>query len=154
MKRHVAVYLEDDELARFQREADRRRISLSRHLKERLTEPPAGDGQIDPAAFVQPTLAANEKILERTVRIAVARELKPIVEHLNLLTAMLDRFALSILIHTPELPEAQKKQAIASGKRRHQGWRTEVEEVLRETGLIEESPADENRNGVGDGAHA
>lgn len=153
MKRHVAVYLENDELARFQREADRRRISLSRYLKERLTEAP-GDGLIEPAALRQPPLAANEKALEKTVRAAVARELKPVVEHLDLLAAMLDRFALSMLIHTAEIPEVQKKQAIASGKRRHQGWRTEVEEVLKETGLIGDSSADEDRGSVGNGAQA
>jgi hypothetical protein len=154
MKRHVAVYLESDELARFQREADRRRISLSRYLKERLTEPPSGDEQIEPTMLTQSSPAANEKLVEKTVRAAVARELKPIVEHLNLLAAMLDRFALSMLIHTPEIPEAQKKQAIASGKRRHLGWRTEVEEMLKETGLVEDSSADEDRSGAGNGAHA
>ena len=154
MKRHVAVYLENDELARFQREADRRRISLSRYLKERLTEPPAGGDQIEAAALMHPPLATNEKALEKTVRAAVARELKPVVEHLDLLAAMLDQFALSMLIHTAEIPEAQKKQAIASGKRRHQGWRTEVEEVLKETGLIEDSSADEDRGSAGNGAHA
>ena len=60
------------------------------------------------------------------------RELRPCVNQLNLLTAMLDQFALSVLMNLPELAEAQKPQAIAAGRRRHQGWREAVAELLQE----------------------
>ena len=47
-----------------------------------------------------------------------------------MLLAMLDQFALSMLTHLPEIPEAQREQALASGERRHHGWRLEVEETI------------------------
>jgi hypothetical protein len=37
-----------------------------------------------------------------------------------------------MLSHLPEIPEGQRKQALASGARRHRGWRAEVEETLRQ----------------------
>jgi hypothetical protein len=36
-----------------------------------------------------------------------------------------------MLSHLPEIPEAQRKAALASGQRRHRGWRAEVEETLK-----------------------
>ena len=50
---------------------------------------------------------------------------------LTTLLTMLDQFALSMLSHLPEIPEAQRKTALASGQRRHRGWRAEVEETLK-----------------------
>ncbi len=48
------------------------------------------------------------------------------------LLTMIDQFALSMLSHLPEIPEGQRKQALSSGQRRHRGWRTEVEETLKQ----------------------
>ena len=49
-----------------------------------------------------------------------------------MLLSMLDQFALSMLTHLPEIPEAQHEQALASGERRHRGWRLEVEDSFRQ----------------------
>jgi hypothetical protein len=135
MKHHVAVYLENGELTEFKREAARRRISLSRYLKERLLE--SADAVPQPGAAAAP---ADEKALDKIVRTAVLRELKPLAGQLNLLTAMLDQFALSVLINLPELAEAQRQSAITAGRRRHQGWRTAVSELMEE-GLPQHSAA-------------
>lgn len=43
---------------------------------------------------------------------------------------MLDRFVLSAPVHTPEVPETNRSQAIASGDRRYANWRKEVEKAL------------------------
>lgn len=136
MKRHVAVYLEDGELMEFRREASRRRISLSRYLKERLIETAESSASQQRAAGSP----VDEKNFEKMVRTTVLRELRPCVNQLNLLTAMLDQFALSVLMNLPELAEAQKPQAIAAGRRRHQGWREAVAELIQEN--LPQSAAD------------
>jgi hypothetical protein len=43
---------------------------------------------------------------------------------------MLDRFVLSALVHTPEVPEANRSKAVASGERRYANWRQAVEKAL------------------------
>jgi hypothetical protein len=61
---------------------------------------------------------------------------------------MIDQFALSMLSHLPEIPEAQRKQALTSGQRRHRGLRAEVEETLKR--MEEPAPAQKrsaDRNG-------
>lgn len=143
MKRHVAVYLEDAEIARLRSEAAKRRISLSRHLKERLTDSPVSDvsEESGPAPL-------DEKALERAVRAALMREVKAMAGQMNLLTAMLDQLALSLLINLPEIVEAHKQQAITAGKRRHQGWRAAVEELLREAGTETALPSSAATNGA------
>jgi len=50
------------------------------------------------------------------------------------LTAMLDRFVLSALVHIPEVPEASRPKSVASGERRYANWRQAVEEALDSNG--------------------
>jgi hypothetical protein len=45
---------------------------------------------------------------------------------------MIDRFALTALIHAPEVPTELREGAIASGNRRYHKWRRSVEELLRD----------------------
>ena len=47
---------------------------------------------------------------------------RPVAEKLRTLIVMLDQFALNALIHLPEIPGRQKKQALAAGERRHRDW--------------------------------
>jgi hypothetical protein len=105
MKHHVAVYLE-----------------------ERLVETGESPASQRGAAVA----LIDEKNLDKIVRAAVLRELRPFVNQLNLLTAMLDQIALSVLMNLPEIAEAQKPQAIAAGRWRHQGWRESVAELMQE----------------------
>ena len=64
---------------------------------------------------------------------------------LTTLLAMIDQFALSMLSHLPEIPEAQRKQALASGQRRRRGLRAEVEETLKRM----EEPVPAQKSGAG-----
>jgi hypothetical protein len=43
---------------------------------------------------------------------------------------MLDQFARTMLIHTPEIPHDQQNSAGESGERRHRNWRRMVAEIL------------------------
>ena len=70
-----------------------------------------------------------------------------------MLLAMLDQFALSMLTHLPEIPEAQRERALASGERRHHGWRLEVEDTIKQmesagaNGKKPVASSDESQNG-------
>ncbi len=62
-------------------------------------------------------------------------------------------FALSMLTHLPEIPEAQRERALASGERRHHGWRLEVEDTIKQmesagaNGNKPVASSDESQNG-------
>jgi hypothetical protein len=120
--------MSDDEFTRLRDEADERGITLSRYIKERLFQVNGGSG----LTFSDATLAATEKRIIEASRASITQSLKPIAQQLTTLLAMIDQFALSTLSHLPEIPETQRKQALTSGQRRHRGWRTEVEETLKQ----------------------
>lgn len=128
MRRQVTAYLSDEEFVRLRGEVDERGITLSRYIKERLFQS-EGTSRL---TFSDTTLAAAEKRIVDASRTSTAQNLKPIAQELTTLLAMVDQFALSMLSHLPEIPEAQRKQALASGVRRHRGWRAEVEETLKQ----------------------
>jgi hypothetical protein len=142
----------EEDFARLKREAEERRISLSRHIKECLLEPPRSlDSEAGAAALSAAEMAAFEKRIIDANRAAIVRSHRPIIEQLNTLVAMLDQFVLSALIHLPEIPEAQRQQAMAAGERRHRGWRLEVEDLLKQMAR----PARSNGANVADnGVHA
>ena len=128
MRRQVTAYLSEEDFTKLRDEAEERGITLSRYIKERLFQSDGGGG----LTFSDAMLAATEKRIVEAHRAAVAQSLKPIGQQITTLLAMLDQFALSMLSHLPEIPEAQRKQALASGARRHRGWRAEVEETLKQ----------------------
>ena len=127
MRRQVTAYLSEEEFVRLRDEADERGITLSRYIKERLFQSDGGG-----LTFSDAQLAAAENRIIEAGRISAIQSQKPITQQLTTLLAMLDQFALSMLSHLPEIPEAQRKQALASGARRHRGWRAEVEETLKQ----------------------
>ena len=57
-----------------------------------------------------------------------------------MLLAMLDQFALSMLTHLPEIPEAQREQALATEPRRHRGLRARSRRQLQTHGSRRERP--------------
>ena len=128
MRRQVTAYLSEEEFVRLRGEADERGITLSRYIKERLFQTEGTGG----LTFSDAALAAAEKRIIEANRTSTAQNLKPIAQQLTTLLAMVDQFALSMLSHLPEIPEAQRKQALVSGVRRHRGWRAEVEETLKQ----------------------
>jgi hypothetical protein len=129
VRRQLTTYVSEEEFHRLREEADERRITLSRHVKERLFQFEGGSG----LTFSDAALAAAEKRIIQANR-ASTEKLKPLAHQLTTLLAMIDQFALSMLSHLPEIPETQRKQALASGQRRHRGLRAEVEETLKRMG--------------------
>ncbi|MGO9267991.1 MAG: hypothetical protein ACLQBA_24390 [Candidatus Binataceae bacterium] len=128
MRRQVTAYISDEDFGRLREEAEGRGITLSRYIKERLFQTEGTGG----LTYSDATLAATEKRIIEAQRAAVAQSLRPLAQQLTTLLAMLDQFALSMLSHLPEIPEAQRKPALASGQRRHRGWRAEVQETLKQ----------------------
>ncbi|MGH7002012.1 MAG: hypothetical protein ACREEA_10945 [Stellaceae bacterium] len=139
MRRQLTAYLSEEEFHRLRDEADERGITLSRYVKERLFHGEAGAG----LTLSDAMLAATEKRIVQAMRSAGAESLKPLAHQLKTLLTMLDHFALSMLSHLPEIPEAQRKPALVSGQRRHRGWRAEVEETLKRM----DQPVPTQRNG-------
>lgn len=127
MRRQLTAYVSDDEFNQLRTDAEERGISLSRYIKERLVQSTGRAGM----ALSDAKLAATEKKIIDANRTGLTQALKPIHQQLTMLLTMVDQFALSMLIHSPEIPESQRKQAIAAGERRHRGWRAEVEESLK-----------------------
>ena len=118
----VVMYVTADELARIRQEAARRRISLSRYAKERLT-PSIQDEDDSGAAAAQRLAGSMRKTLtERTDGLA---------DYLRTLIVMLDQLVRSTLTHLPEISESQKERVLASGERRYRDWQQEVEGLLR-----------------------
>ena len=130
MRRQLTAYLSEEEYQRLRDEADQRGVTLSRFVKERLF---VSDGKAS-HCFSDAALAALEKRIINGNRSVAAEGLKPIAQQLTTALAMIDQFVLSALIHLPEIPEEERKEALASGERRHAGWRAEVEEILHRAG--------------------
>lgn len=147
MRRQVAAYVTDEEFNRLHSEAEERGISLSRYVKERLVQ---SDGRTG-LTLSDARLAASEKRIIEANRTSITQSMKPLTQQLITLLTMLDQFALSMLSHMPEIPEAHRKQALVAGERRHRGWKAEVEEILRRM----EPPASVGKNGSShNGDHA
>jgi alkanesulfonate monooxygenase SsuD/methylene tetrahydromethanopterin reductase-like flavin-dependent oxidoreductase (luciferase family) len=149
MRPRVVVYVTAEELTQLRREAARRRLSLSRYMKERLT-PLQNEGATS-TLHDSAVPMLSEKRLAEIVRGAVIGDGRPVAEQLRTLIVMLDQFVLSAFSHLPEIPEAQKKQAQAMGGRRHRDWQHEVEDILRQ---LRGESAEDRHTAAGNGAHA
>jgi hypothetical protein len=130
--RAVACYLTEPEADAMKRAAAACNLSLSRYLRQCLlhyqklmTEQP-GLG----SAAVSIPLAETEQRLSRSID-TQSKRITKIHERLQILLAMVDRFALTALIHAPEVPAELRQAAIASGNRRYHNWRRAVEELLQ-----------------------
>jgi len=152
MRRQVATYLNEEEFQQLARQAAGRKVSLSRHVKERLLRVDDGSGaETEAEVIAEAMVTAAERRLADGVDRSIARALKPLAQRLGSITAMLDQFALTMLINTPEIAESRKEQAIAAGERRHRGWQRAVQQLLME--MQPEAGASDNQAN-GDGAHA
>ena len=131
--RAVACYLTEPEADAIKRAAAACNLSLSRYLRQCLlhyqklmTEQPA----LASTAISIP-LAETEQRLSRSID-TQSKRITKIHERLQILLGMVDRFALTALIHAPEVPAELREAAIASGNRRYHNWRRAVEELLRD----------------------
>jgi hypothetical protein len=152
MRRQVATYLNEEEFHQLSRQAAGRKVSLSRHVKERLLRVEGGSGaETEAEVIAEAIVTAAERRLADGVDRSIARALKPLAQRLGSITAMLDQFALTMLINTPEVAESRKEQAIAAGERRHRGWKRAVEQLLLE---IHPEVVVSDNLANGNGAHA
>jgi len=128
LRRQLTAYVGDDDFARLKEDADAVGLSLSRYIQERLVQ---SNGRAA-VSLSESKLAATEKKIIDTNRTYIAQAIRPLSKQVTMLLAMLDQFALSMLTHLPEIPEAQRERALASGERRHHGWRLEVEDTIKQ----------------------
>ncbi len=110
MKPKLTVYVTDEELAQFRREAARRRLSLSRYLKERFL-PIESDPRPDTASL-GPEM---EKRVADTVRRAADAQSRKLLDQISTLIVMVDQLAARTL-----------------GEAHHQDWQQQVETLVRE----------------------
>jgi hypothetical protein len=128
LRRQLTAYVSGDDFARLKEEAEAFCRSLSCYIQERLVQ---SNGRAA-VSLSESKLAATEKKIIDTNRTYIAQAIRPLSKQVTMLLAMLDQFALSMLTHLPEIPEAQRERALASGKRRHHGWRLEVEDTIKQ----------------------
>ena len=128
MRRQLTAYVGGDDFARLKEEAEDAGLSLSRFIQERLLHSNGHPG----VSLSESKLAKTEKRIIDANRVYIAQAIRPLSKQVKMLLTMLDQFALSMLTHMPEIPEAQREQALASGERRHHGWRLEVEDTIKQ----------------------
>ena len=151
MKPKVTVYVRSEELAEFRKEAARRRVSVSRYVKERL-DSARGEIRADTATVTEDGLsAAAEQRLADGVRKAIAARADDLADNLRTVMVMLDQLVRSTLTHLPEIPPAQHKERFAAGERRHRDWQGHVADLLRQ---MRSEAAKERPEVSGNGAHA
>jgi hypothetical protein len=124
MRPRVAIYVTDEELKQIRREAARRRVSLSRYLKERFL--PTEFEQAPDGAALGPE---TEKRLADAVRRAADAHSRKMLDQMSTLIVMVDQLAARTL-----------------GEAHHHDWQQQVEILVRE--LRGEAEATPN------GAHA
>jgi hypothetical protein len=129
LRRQLTAYVGGDDFDRLKEEAEEAGLSLSRYIQERLVQ---SDGRTA-VSLSEAKLAASEKRIIDANRTCITQAIRPLSKQVTMLLSMLDQFALSMLTHLPEISAAQREQALASGERRHQGWRLEVEDTFRQT---------------------
>ena len=135
MKPRITVYLSDAQLEYLRREAAKRRRSLSSYVTDCLldyhveTAPSAHPGEKFSPPF-SALLRDTEDRIAKEIGSQTSRANARLSKQLTVLTAMLDRFVLSALVHTPEVTQANKSNAVKSGERRYASWREAVERSL------------------------
>jgi hypothetical protein len=110
MRPKVAIYVTDEELKQIRREAARRRVSLSRYLKERLL-PSDLESAPDGALFG----SENESRLTQALRRAADAHSRKMLDQISTLIVMVDQLAARTL-----------------GEAHHGDWQQQVEALVRE----------------------
>ena len=147
MKRshQVACYMNDEELAQLKAQVAKHGVTLSRYLKERAlgndqTDPCPQKGISDPpSGEFEALLNDSERRIAQHILTVSDKRTREILSRLSLVTTMLDQFARTMLIHTPEIQHDQQKSAGESGERRHRNWRRVVAEILSDMDGIDHS---------------
>ena len=135
MKPRITVYLSDGQLDYLRREAAKRRRSLSSYVTDCLLDyhveaAPVPKTSTESCPPFSALLRDTEDHIAAEIEKRTSGASTQLSKQLMVLTAMFDRFVLSNLVHTPEVPEADRSNAISSGERRYANWREAVKEVL------------------------
>jgi hypothetical protein len=135
VRQRVTFYVTEDQLGYLHRQATRRRISLSSYIAQCVLDyhqqiPEADQTQLAPSPPFDVLLRESEQRLAAQIAKSNAAEASQLGKQLTTLTAMLDRFVLSALVHTPEIPTDLRARAIESAERRYSKWREAVTELL------------------------
>ena len=134
MRQRVTFYVTEDQLGHLHRQAARRRLSLSSYVAECVLEyhqqSPTAETQREQSPAFDVLLRESEQRVAAQMAKSTAAEARPLGKQLTTLTAMLDRFVLSALVHAPEIPTDLRPRAIESAERRYAKWRDAVAEVL------------------------
>ncbi len=141
-KCQLICYVTEEEHARVSAQAAQRRLSLSRHVRECLLgeeqEPrPQVDNENGKVAVLEVLLRESEHRITQRSAAAAGESFREVLSRLSLIATMLDQFARTMLIHTPEIPKNQQEKAGASGERRHRNWQRVVADMVKEMDLTD-----------------
>jgi hypothetical protein len=135
MRQRVTFYVTEQQLEYLQREAARRRRSLSSYVADCVLEyhqqsPVRGETPTAPSPPFDVLLRESEQRLLLEIVKRNSSQGGSLNKQLTALTAMLDRFVLSALVHAPEIAPDRRAEAVSSGERRYANWRQAVTELL------------------------
>jgi hypothetical protein len=134
VRQRVTFYVTEDQLGYLQRQAARRRLSLSSYVAECVLEyhqqTPTDEKSHAPSPPFDILLRESEQRVAAQIAKGSTSKARQLGKQLTTLTAMLDRFVLSALVHAPEIPPDLHARAIESGERRYAKWRDAVSELL------------------------
>jgi hypothetical protein len=137
MRPPVRTHLESDDQERLDREAAARGVSVSQCIRDCLREyfalraevataldgpGPTPGGDAAPTGLIHTLFARTEGRLVATLE-TCAEAVDRVRAEVRLVQTMLDRLTFLYLVHTPEVPAAQRDTALGSGTRRHASWR-------------------------------
>jgi hypothetical protein len=151
VRQRVTFYVTEHQLGYLQREATRRRQSLSSYIAGCVLDyhqQPTSTGDHTPTPPFDVLLRESEQRIAAQLTRANRSECGRIANQLTTITAMLDRYVLSALVHTPEVSPDLRGRAIESAERRYANWRDAVREVLENI----EAPISHTQNGDASGA--
>ena len=150
---HVACYLQPDEYSQLKEQAAKRRLSLSTYVKSCLLgHQKAQPFKKDPDSGGPSAVSQLSQESERRIAELAGAKSGEVLRRLAVVISMLDQFALTMLVHIPEVAKEQRKSAAASGERRYQNWKRAVDDLVRDIGLGEaELNGANSTEGVGEG---
>jgi hypothetical protein len=141
-KCQLNCYVTEQEYVRVSAQAAKRRLTLSRYMKECLLgeeqQPrPQVDNENRQVAVLEALFRESECRISQRSAAATGESFREVLSRLSLIATMLDQFARTMLIHTPEIPKDQQENAGASGDRRHRNWQRVVADMIKEMDLTD-----------------
>jgi hypothetical protein len=138
--------LNDSQLEHLRREAAKRRRSLSSYVTDCLLDyhveaVPVPKISMESSPPFSALLRDTEDRMAARIQKDTSNTSKQLSKQLMVLSAMIDRFVLSALVHMPEVPEENRAKATSSGDRRYQNWREAVKDVLDQIAAAPHSDA-------------